>query len=556
MKNYYLKIILAFVLFEASSLFAQAPSWQLAFSAGYNGNESVSTVATDALGNTYITGSYTSSYINFGAFSLLNSFSGTADIFLVKIDPSGSVVWAKTFGGADGDQGNGLAIDASGNVILTGWFASASITFSPTVLNNLGTASSDLFIAKYDSDGNLIWAKSTGGSINDRGYAVSCDANSNIFVTGWYTSSTINFGTGNLTNAGTSTNDIFVVKYDANGTALWAKSVGGTSLDGARACATDVLGNTYVLGSFSSASINFGTGALNNASSGTYDLFLVKYDPTGTVLWSTKAGGNSDDLGNGISISGSNIYLTGSFTSSNINFGSLPTLNNVSAGTSDVFLACYSDAGVANWSKAYGGSDADEAKCICTDASGNTFISGFFISSSITFGANTLTNNAAGTKDMFVASCDNAGNSNWSLLVGNYSDEMANGMAKSFNSNAIHFGGMFNSGSVNFGSSTLYKGCGDDVFYAKLDATTGINDAWYNVYENAVIFPNPSNNGIFAVSDELENTEVEIYNILGDKVYSNKQFQHTIDLSDKAKGVYIIQFKMGTQSRSQKIIIE
>lgn len=76
------------------------PTWQLAFSAGYNGNESVSAIAVDASGNSYITGSYTSSYINFGTFSLLNSFSGTSDIFLVKIDPAGVVVWAKTFGGA------------------------------------------------------------------------------------------------------------------------------------------------------------------------------------------------------------------------------------------------------------------------------------------------------------------------------------------------------------------------------------------------------------------------------------------------------------------------
>ena len=556
MKKIYLKFIAVFMLFGFSSLLAQAPTWQLAFSAGYNGNESVSAIATDATGNTYITGSYTSSYINFGTFSLLNSFSGTSDIFLVKIDPTGAVVWAKTFGGADGDQGNGLAVDASGNVLLTGWFASSSITFSATVLNNVGTASSDLFIAKYDSDGNLIWAKGIGGSGNDRGYAVSCDANSNVFVTGWYTSATINFGTGNLTNAGSATNDMFVVKYDASGATLWAKTIGGSAADGARACANDASGNTYVLGSFSSSSINFGTGTLTNASSGTYDLFLAKYDPTGTVVWSTKVGGIYDEMGNAIAISGNNIYLTGSFSSPNVTFGSLPVLTNVSAGTSDVFLASYSSTGVANWSKASGGADSDEAKCICVDASGNAFISGSFISSSMTFGTNTLTNSAAGTKDMFVASFDNSGNSAWALQVGSYSEEVGNGISNSSNSTVIHLGGMFNSSSVSFGSSNVYKGCGDDVFYAKLDATTGINDAWYNQNENGVIFPNPSSTGIFTISDELENAEVEVYNVLGAKVYSNIPFQNTIDLSAQAKGVYVIQFKLKAQTYSQKIIID
>ncbi|MBK6986055.1 MAG: T9SS type A sorting domain-containing protein [Bacteroidetes bacterium] len=115
---------------------------------------------------------------------------------------------------------------------------------------------------------------------------------------------------------------------------------------------------------------------------------------------------------------------------------------------------------------------------------------------------------------------------------------------------------MFNSSSVSFGTSNVFKGCGDDVFYAKLDATTGINEAWHSLNENVVIFPNPSSTGIFTISDELENAEVEVYNVLGAKVYSNASFQNTIDLSAQAKGVYVIQFKLKAQTYSQKIIIE
>lgn len=554
MKNYYPKFLSILILFGFSSLFAQTPNWQLAYAAGYNGNESASSLVVDANGNTYITGSYTSSYINFGTISLLNNFAGTSDIFLVKIDPSGTVLWAKTFGGADGDQGNGLAIDASGNVILTGWFASASITFSATVLNNVGTASSDLFMVKYDPDGNLIWAKSTGGSLNDRGYAVSCDANSNIFITGWYSSPTINFGTGVLNNAGSATSDVFMVKYDANGTALWAKTIGGSGVDGGRACTIDAIGNAYVLGNFASSSINFGTGALTNASAGTQDMFLVKYDPTGTALWTSKVGGIYDELGNGVAISGNDIFITGSFASPSVTFGSLPAITNVSAGTSDVFLASYSLLGVPNWSKGSGGADSDEGKCISVDALGNVHISGFFISQNISFGTNTLTNSAAGTKDMFVTSYDNTGSASWSLQIGNYSDEMGNGIANF--SNTIHLAGMFNSGSVNFGSTTIYKGCGDDVFYAKLDGTTGINNIWHSLNNNSLIFPNPSSTGFFTICEELENAEIEIYNVLGEKVHSNAHFQNTLDLSSQVKGVYIIQFKLDAQIYSQKVIID
>lgn len=556
MKKIYFKLLAIFISFGYSSLLAQTPSWQMAFQAGYNGNESVSSIAVDASGNTFMTGSFTSSYINFGTFSLLNNFSGTSDIFLVKIDPSGTVVWAKTYGGADGDQGNGIAIDALGNVIFTGWYASSSITIESTVLNNVGTSSSDIFIAKYDTDGNLIWAKSVGGSVNDRGYAVSCDANSNVFVTGWYSSATLNFGTGNLNNAGTTTNDVFLAKYDENGNAQWAKTIGGSGMDVSKACATDLVGNTYVVGGFSSATINCGISTLTNASSGTYDLFIAKYDPTGTELWATGVGGVYDEVGSGIAISGSNIYLTGSFSSANIAFGSTPVLTNASTGSSDIFIASYSSTGTANWSKASGGIDSEEGKCISVDAAGNTYISGFFISSSINFGANTLTNSSAGTKDLFVASFDNSGNSIWSLSVGNYSDEVGNSIANSSNSNAIHLGGMFNSGSVNFGSNTIYKGCGDDVFYAKLDGATGIKNVEYGFNINSIVFPNPSSTGIFTINNEFENASFEVYNILGEKIYSNSQGQNIINLSAQAKGVYTIQFYLKGHKHSQKIVIE
>ena len=94
------------------------------------------------------------------------------------------------------------------------------------------------------------------------------------------------------------------------------------------------------------------------------------------------------------------------------------------------------------------------------------------------------------------------------------------------------------------------------MFYAKLDATTGINDAWYNLSENAVIFPNPSFTGVFSISNELENVEVQVYDVLGKNVYSSKHFQNTIDLSFQAKGIYVIQFILNGQTHSQKIIIE
>ena len=128
------------------------------------------------------------------------------------------------------------------------------------------------------------WAKSAGGaSGSTNGQSISTDASGNVFVTGDFNVASITFGTTTLTRAGGA--DIFVVKYDASGNVLWAKSAGGTSSDYADGISTDASGNVLVTGSFASASITFGTTTLTNTLSNFPDIFVVKYDASGNVLW-------------------------------------------------------------------------------------------------------------------------------------------------------------------------------------------------------------------------------------------------------------------------------
>ena len=554
MKKHYFTLLALFLSLVSPTLFAQTPNWDWADAAGDHGYESASSVAVDAAGNAYITGPYTSAFINFGTFSLLNTFSGTADIFLVKYDPTGLVLWANTIGAADGDVATSITIDAGGNVLITGWFTSPSITFGTTVLTNAGTASSDFFIAKYDSAGNLIWAKSAGGTVNDRGQDVSTDGTGNIFVAGWYTSPTINFGTGVLTNSGSATNEIFVVKYDPNGNAIWSKSIGGTNYDAAYSCEADATGNLYVTGSFASASIDFGSGALVNTQTNFHDFFITKYDAAGNSIWSRSAAGAYDDIANAITISGTNIYVTGYFNSPTVQFGTNPVLTNASAPTNDIFIAQYSSTGTANWSERAGGIDSDEGKCIYADALGNAYISGSFISTSISFGTGILTNFSAGTKDIFVGAFNNAGTSLWSLQVGNSTDEVGYGIACTSNAAIIYVAGMFNSGTVSFGSNAIFKGCGDDVFLAKLsNSTTGLGEN--SSENNFLIYPNPSN-GIFFIDSKFENAKVEIYNSMGEKIFSSSHMPNSIDISANAKGVYFVKINLEGKTYSRRVIVE
>src|ERR1035437_7007801 len=155
------------------------------------GFDECNSVSADASGNVFITGTFFSPTLTFGSITLtnVNPSGSTSDVFIAKYDANGNVLWAKSVGG-EGDVCNSISADASGNVFITGWFSCSSITFGSTTLTNTG--GEDLFIAKYDAIGNVLWAKNAGGnSFFQHGYSVSADANGNVFVTGVFDSTTL-----------------------------------------------------------------------------------------------------------------------------------------------------------------------------------------------------------------------------------------------------------------------------------------------------------------------------------------------------------------------------
>jgi hypothetical protein len=162
-------------------------------------------IAVDAAGNVYITGSYKYNS-TFGATSL--SSAGINDIFVAKYNTSGSLQWVQSAGGTNEDGGYGIAIDAAGNVYITGYYYQTA-TFGATSITSAG--SSDIVVAKYNTSGSLQWVQSAGGTSSDRGYRIAVNAAQNVYIIGNY-NETATFGTTSKTSAGSS--DIFVVRLD------------------------------------------------------------------------------------------------------------------------------------------------------------------------------------------------------------------------------------------------------------------------------------------------------------------------------------------------------
>ena len=519
--------------------FAQAPTWQWARGAGSSGSEMASGSALDASGNLYVVGWYTSATITFGATTLTNPGSFTGNVFLVKYDASGNALWAKNYGGVDGELGNAVAVDAAGNVYITGLYTSTVMAMDSYTLTNSATGSSDIFITKIDPAGNVIWALSAGGSSADRGNSITVDALGNVFTTGGFNSPFINFGTGILTNAGSGSSDFFIVKHNAAGTPLWSKRVGGTGTETGNGVATDSLGSIYLTGVYSSPSIDFGVGTLTN--SGAQDLFVAKYSSIGNTDWSLGYGGSLDDYGNSVAVRKNNVYVTGGFNSASINF-STTTLTNASAGTSDALLTKYDLGGNAMWAKKSGGTDSEAGNCVAVDVAGNVYATGFFSSSTIMFDAITVTNSAFGTRDLFIATYDGSGNALWAIEEGDAFDETAYCISVNASGMDIYVGGSFNSSMVAFGPYNIFKGCGDDVFVAKLlGPLVGIKEE--NVSQKLILYPNPTN-GKFTVEAE---GQIVFYNVLGEIILEqnlknkNQLTQNEFDFSSQPKGIYFYQ---------------
>ncbi|UOQ55686.1 T9SS type B sorting domain-containing protein [Hymenobacter cellulosivorans] len=349
--------------------------------AGGNYIDSGHAIARDAAGNLYITGTFLSPTISFGAISLVNSVDGldfnSAEVFVAKLDPNGNWLWATKGGGVGADDSRDIAVDAGGNAYITGEYASAAVfgnVLLPAVIAS-GKPASDVFVAKINSQGAWQWAKSGGSRGGYMGSGITLDAGGNLLLAGQAYFNANTNGPFNLTTPGG-----FVAKLTDQGTLRWATSITGSlggrgygSFDhhGAPKIATDAAGNAYISGGFS-GSITLGSIKLT-ASSAT-DAFVAKLNPAGTYQWGVRAGGAGDDCANNLAVDASgNCFVTGSFERT-AQFGPLPSLTSL--GDHDGFTAMLTSSGVWRWATPAAGRRTDNGICVAVGPGHTTYMSG------------------------------------------------------------------------------------------------------------------------------------------------------------------------------------
>jgi hypothetical protein len=426
------------------------PEFRSAFSTGGTGADTVLFTSSDAPGNTYVSGSFNGTTM-IGGTALTSA--GSFDAYLAKLGPTGSVLWVRQVGGTGDESGFGSAPLANGDVYFCGRFNNTA-SFSGT---NLTASGQDLFLARYDGNGTLLWARKAGGTGSDAAYAVVADAAGNAYVTGDF-AGTADFGGAQITSG--SGQNSFVAKYDPTGALVWVVRIGGTGSSSSTRLHLDSASNLYVGGSFQ-GDIQFVTPSLTSA--GGNDGFVLKLDVNGAAQWVQQFGGPSNDAVRGMDSSADGTLIVGGSFRSSMTIGST-TLSTT--GSDDWFITKLDSAGTPLWARKAGGNGSDLVHSLTTDAWGNVLVVGSF-SANATFNATTLIN--SGSTDMAVVKYDASGAQKWARNSAN--GQVISGLEiQADAAGRLRIAGEF-SGSLPLDHLTVNSTGQTDIFFATLTST-------------------------------------------------------------------------------------
>ncbi len=474
-------ISLTFILlFSAIISFSQTNNLVWAKAMGGTSFNSASSVKVDASGNVHTVGNFAGT-TDFdpgpGTFSM--TAIGFDDIFVSKLDVNGNFLWAKRLGGTSYDYAKSIAVDASGNVIVCGYFE-GTCDFDPGVgtFNLTSNGDKDIYIAKLNSSGNFLWAKSMGSVGLDEATSIDVDAAGNVYSTGYF-NYTVDFdpGAGTFTLTNTSNDNAFISKLDASGNFVFAKHLKVDDSNIGYSIKLDATGNIYACGSFRATNFDMdpGPGTFTVGSiAGTDDIFVLKLNSSGNFVWGKTMGGLNYEEAYDIAVDGSgNVYTTGYFENvCDFDPGvGIFTLTATGVST-EIFISKLDASGNFVWAKQYSSNGNDGCFSITTDAMHNIYATGYFEGScDFDPGVGTFTLASAGQSDIFISKLDASGNFVFADRIGAGLSDNGNSVQVDAVGNVYTVGEFIGNGidfDTGVGSYTLASGANMGAFIHKM----------------------------------------------------------------------------------------
>lgn len=551
-------------------------------------------VATDSKGNVYTIGTYDGTKTDFDPGpGVFNMSSYSVNMYLLKLDASGNFVWAKQIGGSNVysiSYGHSITIDASDNIYFAGQvtaFGGGAFDFDMGAgVNNLSPKGGyNTFIEKLDSSGNFVWAKGfdrvPSPAPYDEIHSLKVGLNGNVYATGSFTGTTDFDPDAGVFNLATTNIDIFILKLNSSGGLVWAKALHNNTtpkpsfyrsgINVGYGIDTDSNGNVYTVGYFSdSIDADPGVGVKtltsfksdNPTQGGSNNLFISKLDSTGNYVWAYGLNGDhSLNVLPSLVIDPSNNVLITDYTE-------YPGVTDFDFGAGTFFLPSFagafvlkinSDAGFI-WAK----STAQITACcnarsysnsIAVDGLNNIYTAGTFSLGTYDFdpGAGTflMTPN---TQEIYVSKLDTNGNFIWAKQVGGSASSIFNGSLAISPTGKVVVSGTVQSGSFSRTTAAISTG----GFLASITPPTTSLATADNEISKINLYPNPTDANLnLKLSNNFKKSTVKIYSVTGQIVLEKNNLvgnEFTFDVSNFAKGIYMLQVSDGKSTFNSKFI--
>ena len=548
MKSFVLYSFLLILIYSQAN--SQAPDWLWSGGSGGNDVDKGQGICVDpGTGDVLVTGFFDSDAINAGSVTLNNTLNNsTSDIYLIRYNQSGAVMWAQSFGGTGVEVGSDVAVDGAGNIVLTGQFNSPTLVFGSVVLTNTGGW--DCYIVKFDASGNVLWAVNSDGIEDEIGINIAIDGGNNIAVGGYFRGITFSFGSYSGTILGPNSDDLFVVKYSPSGNSLWVKTAGGTKLENMQGIAIDSNDNIIICGGYTSATLTASGITITNPQVNTYDAFVIKYNSSGLLSFAITLGGVESENAMDIVVDATNsIYISGYYETDVLTIGTSVLINSSTGGFLDAFIAKLNPSGVAQWARGAGGILDEYGSCIALDPSGNIYTAGYYDSDTLSFTTSEMVNN--GSFDFYVAKYSPSGSFQWAQNGNCGATDRAEAIAYG-NSGELFVTGYFNDDMI-FGPGTVTNYGDNDMFVAALDLSTGIREQ--GTYENELSIYSDGVSGSIIVNSTQKIESIQVYNSSGQNILNTKFSANHISIPISKNGIYFVYVTTESNSFSKKIIL-
>ncbi len=552
------KIILISILFITN--YAQSQTWQWAVSCGKSLGDDIGTLAIDNNSNLYLSSFFYTTQGVYGNDTLIPS--GINDIAFSKVDNNGNFIWTKQIGGNNigpGIERASVYFDpASSSLLLSGEFY-GNISLGNNTLTSVGEK--DIFLSKFDANGNCIWAVKAGGIGNDDARFITTDANGNIYLIG-------QVGDTAFFDAHSIHRSYYFAKYNNVGNCLWVNNILDNPMlvqpDAYFSSISNFNNEVLLSGWTTNDTVVFAKDTLFANSLYGYDLMLAKFDLNGNLTWSKLDGGGVLESTTGAKYDNSgNIYATGSMGGDTAYFGSIMLPNDPG---SEMFLVKYDNSGNELWARQTINSNNYRSKGFSvSQLDGSIYLTGNF-QGTLTMGNFTVSNVWGVDVDLFIARYSANGDCLGlrNVRVDSPAPNPGGGISIAQDaSNNCFVAGQFN-GTSYFDSYSITSVAQKDIFIAKSDAITGLGGQNRVVQNQLIIYANP-NKGTFniKVPDEIKSFKqawLFVYDMSGKEIarfnLDNESDTPHFDISNSNPGSYSVKLVQGEKVYSGKMVVE